>query len=138
MAIRYTLIHQDATTLPTLAAQNLSNGINLPGGMIDEIIVRVTGTVTAADILADFQNVFSQARFIINGVNVFDWRAGYGSAIQATPSQLGYMLNSMGAQRSKNTSRYDGWVKWRISFRIHTRLLRFGYYFYGRISKRGF
>tara|TARA_B110000263_G_scaffold43416_1_gene35345 strand:+ start:5825 stop:6805 length:981 start_codon:yes stop_codon:yes gene_type:complete len=100
MAIRYTLIHQDATTLPTLAAQNLSNGLNLPGGMIDELIVRITGTVTAADILADFQNVLSQARFIINGVNVFDWRAGYGSAIQATPSQLGYMLNSMGHQRS--------------------------------------
>ena len=70
MAIRYTLIHQDATTLPTTAAQNLSNGINLPGGMIDELIVRITGTVTAADIAADFQNVFSQARFIINGVNV--------------------------------------------------------------------
>jgi hypothetical protein len=68
--------------------------------MIDELIVRITGTVTAADILADFQNVLSQARFIINGVNVFDWRAGYGSAIQATPSQLGYMLNSMGHQRS--------------------------------------
>tara|TARA_R110000824_G_scaffold368070_1_gene557326 strand:- start:282 stop:1265 length:984 start_codon:yes stop_codon:yes gene_type:complete len=100
LAIRYTLIHQDATTLPTTAAQNLSNGINLPGGMIDELIVRITGTVTAADIAADFQNVFSQARFIINGVNVFDWRAGYGSAAQATPSQLGYMLNSMGAQRS--------------------------------------
>jgi len=100
MAIRYTLIHQDSTTLPTTAAQNLSNGVNLPGGMIDEIIVRIVGTVTAADILADFQNVFSQARFIINGVNVFDWRAGYGSAIQNTPSQLGYMLNSMGSQRS--------------------------------------
>ena len=100
MAIRYTLIHQDATTLPTLAAQNLSNGVNLPGGMIDEIIVRIVGTVTAADILADFQNVLSQARFIINGVNVFDWRAGYGSAVQNTPSQLGYMLNSMGSQRS--------------------------------------
>ena len=100
MAVRYTLIHQDAVTLPTLAAQNLSNGINLPGGLIDELIVRVTGTVTAADILADFQNVFSQMRFIINGENVFDWRAGYGSAIQATPSQLGYLLNSMGAQRS--------------------------------------
>ena len=100
MTVRYTLIHQDAVTLPTLAAQNLSNGINLPGGMIDELIVRVTGTVTAADILADFQNVFSQMRFIINGENVFDWRAGYGSAIQATPSQLGYLLNSMGAQRS--------------------------------------
>jgi hypothetical protein len=100
VTVRYTLIHQDAVTLPTLAAQNLSNGINLPGGMIDELIVRVTGTVTAADILADFQNVFSQMRFIINGENVFDWRAGYGSAIQATPSQLGYLLNSMGAQRS--------------------------------------
>ena len=74
MAVRYTLVHQDATTLPTLAATQYSNGINLPGGIIDELIIRVVGTVTAADVLSDFGNVFSQLRFIINGEDCFDYR----------------------------------------------------------------
>ena len=100
MAVRYTLVHQDATTLPTLAATQYSNGINLPGGIIDELIIRVVGTVTAADVLSDFGNVFSQLRFIINGEDCFDYRVGYGTSVQATGSQLGYLMNSMGPGRS--------------------------------------
>jgi hypothetical protein len=100
MAVRYTLVHQDATTLPTTAATQYSNGINIPGGIIDEFIIRITGTVTAADVLSDFANTISQLRLILNGDDFFDYRVGYGSSIQATGSQLGYMMNSMGPGRS--------------------------------------
>ena len=100
MAVRYTLIHQDATTLPTLAASQYANGVNIPGGIVDELIFRIVGTVTAADVLSDFGNVISQLRVILNGEDCFDYRVGYGASIQATGSQLGYLMNSMGPGRS--------------------------------------
>ena len=100
MAVRYTLIHSDVTTLPTTAATTYSNGINIPGGPVDEIIVRVQGTVTAADVTADFGNTVQSQRWILNGENCFDFRAGYGSSIQGTISSFGYMLNSMGSGRA--------------------------------------
>jgi len=100
MAVRYTLIHSDVTTLPTDAATTYSNGINIPGGPVDEIIVRVQGTVTAGDVLADFGNTVQSQRWILNGENCFDFRAGYGSSIQGTISSFGYMLNSMGSGRA--------------------------------------
>ena len=71
MAVRYVLVHQDATTLPTLADTQYSNGINLPGGIIDEFIIRITGTVTAADVPSDFANTISQLRLIVNGDDFF-------------------------------------------------------------------
>jgi len=100
MAVRYTLIHSDVTTLPTTAATTYSNGINIPGGPVDELILRVQGTVTAADVLADFGNTVEAQRWILNGENCFDFRSGYGSSVQATISSFGYMLNSMGSGRA--------------------------------------
>ena len=100
MGVRYTLIHQDVVTLPGTAAATFSNGINIPGGPIDELIVRCQGTITAADITADFGNTVQAQRWILNGENCFDYRAGYGSSIQGTISSFGYMLNSMGEGRS--------------------------------------
>ena len=100
MGVRYTLIHSDVTTLPTTAATTYSNGINIPGGPVDELIVRIQGTVTAGDVLADFGNTVQAQRWICNGETAFDFRSGYGSSIQGTVSSFGYFLNSIGKGRA--------------------------------------
>jgi hypothetical protein len=100
--VRYTLVESNTTDVPiAAAAATFNRGMNIPGGAIDEIIMRYTLTgVTAGDIDADFPNLISSARFILNGETVFDFVAGYSGAAQNTPSTLGYLLNSMGPGRS--------------------------------------
>jgi len=100
--VRYTLVESNTTDVPiATTAATFNRGMNIPGGAIDEIIMRYTLTgVTAGDIDADFPNLISSARFILNGETVFDFVAGYSAAAQNTPSTLGYLLNSMGPGRS--------------------------------------
>ena len=100
--VRYTLVESNTTDVPiATGATTFNRGMNIPGGAIDEIIMRYTlAGVTAGDIDADFPNLISSARFILNGETIFDFVAGYSAATQNTPSTLGYLLNSMGPGRS--------------------------------------
>jgi hypothetical protein len=100
--VRYTLVESNTTDVPTAAtAATFNRGMNIPGGAIDEIILRYTLTgVTAGQMDSDFPNMINSARFILNGETVFDFVAGYSAATQATPSTLGYLLNSLGPGRS--------------------------------------
>jgi len=100
--VRYTLVESNSTDVPTaVTAATFNRGMNIPGGSIDEIIMRYTLTgVTAGDIDADFPNLVSSARFILNGETFFDFVAGYSAATQNSPSTLGYLLNSLGPGRS--------------------------------------
>ena len=101
MAVRYTLVESNTTDAPSDAAATYNRGFNIPSGSVDEIIVRVTQTLNAgSDIAADWPNVLSSARFILNGETCFDWVAGYQSAAGNGPSPFGYFLNSMGKGRS--------------------------------------
>ena len=101
MTVRYTLVETNTQDLPTNTAVVANRGFNIPGGSVDEIIVRVTQTLNAAgDIAADWPNCISSARFILNGETCFDWVAGYQSAAGNGASPFGYFLNSMGRGRS--------------------------------------
>lgn len=101
MAVRYTLVESNTQDLPSNAANTANRGFNIPGGSVDEIIIRVTQTLNAGgDIAADWPNVLSSARFILNGETCFDWVGGYQSAANNGPSPFGYLLNSMGRGRS--------------------------------------
>jgi len=104
--VRYTLVESNATDVPiAAAAATFNRGMNIPGGAIDEIIIRYTlAGVTAGDIDSDFPNLINAARFILNGETVFDFVAGYSAATQTTPSTLGYLLNSLGPGRSVETN----------------------------------
>ena len=71
MAVRYTLVNTSTTDAPSNAAATYNAGFNIPGGAVDEIIVRVSQTLNAAgDIAADWPNVVSSMRFILNGITV--------------------------------------------------------------------
>ena len=100
--VRYTLVESNATDVPiAAAAANFNRGMNIPGGAVDEVVVRFTLTgVTAGDIDADFPNLINSCRLILNGETVFDFVAGYSAATQNSPSTLGYLLNSLGPGRS--------------------------------------
>ena len=101
MSVRYTLVESNTTDCPSNAAATANRGFNIPGGSIDEIIVRVTQTLNAgSDIAADWPNTVSSARFILNGEICFDWVAGYQDATNDAASPFGYFLNSMGRGRS--------------------------------------
>ena len=96
MGVRYTLV-DTSTNAPSNAAITYNAGFNIPGGAVDEIIIRCTETLNAAgDIAADWPNVVSSLRLILNGETVWDFQAGYQDAANNGPSPLGYLLNSMG------------------------------------------
>ena len=59
--VRYTLVESNTTDVPiATTAATFNRGMNIPGGAIDEIIMRYTLTgVTAGDIDADFPNLIS-------------------------------------------------------------------------------
>jgi len=104
MGVRYTLV-DTSTNAPSNAAVTYNAGFNIPGGAVDEIIIRCTETLNAAgDIAADWPNVVSSLRLILNGETVWDFQAGYQDAANNGPSPLGYLLNSMGRGRSVETN----------------------------------
>ena len=103
MAIRYTLVNTEtggatATGFPTNAAQTTNFGFNVPGGPLESVIFRFTGTKNAAgDIDQDFAGAISSLRVIVNGETCFDHRSGYNDpANDTTASQMGYFMNSIG------------------------------------------
>ena len=104
MGVRYTLV-DTSTNAPSNAAVTYNAGFNIPGGAVDEINIRCTETLNAAgDIAADWPNVVSSLRLILNGETVWDFQAGYQDAANNGPSPLGYLLNSMGRGRSVETN----------------------------------
>ena len=69
----------------------------MPGGNLESLIFRFTGTVTAADMDQDLMGAVSALRVIVNGETCFDHRTGYNDpANDTTCSQLTYFMNSIG------------------------------------------
>jgi|TARA_R100000482_G_scaffold35001_1_gene11527 hypothetical protein len=100
MAVKYTLIESNTTDIPGAAATTINRGVNCPGGGIDELIFRFTTANTTNAILADFGNIVSSMRIVLNGSTVFDFRSGYASASNNAASSFGYFLNSLGHGRA--------------------------------------
>tara|TARA_Y100000114_G_scaffold104982_1_gene98268 strand:+ start:7212 stop:8189 length:978 start_codon:yes stop_codon:yes gene_type:complete len=97
MAIRYTLVSTEAEGFPSSADATSNQGFNVPGGALESIIFRFSGTVSNADAFAaDFGSLISNLRVVINGSTVFDYRTGYSSGADATCGQFTYFLNSLG------------------------------------------
>lgn len=108
VGVRYTLVEQNTTDVPSVAGGTHSRGYNIPGGAIDEVIVRLQFTLNAAaDIAADTSNLISQFRLILNGETVTDFQAGYADNTNDGPGIFGYFLNSMGRGRSVEVNSQD-------------------------------
>lgn len=108
LALRYTLVNTEtgaASGFPFSpaagAAQTVNFGMNVPGGPLESVIFRLTGTVTAADMDQDLAGAISALRVIVNGETCFDHRSGYNApGTDTTASQMGYFMNSIGSSLS--------------------------------------
>jgi len=115
MSIRYTLVNTEAgapaaTGFPTNAAQTVNEGMNIPGGPLESIIMRFTGTLNAAtDIDSDLPSAIASLRLILNGESFFDYRQGYSTPNSGVSqaSQFGYFMNSIGENLSSEVVASD-------------------------------
>ena len=99
--VRYTLVESNTTDVPTNAAASFNRGYNLPGGAIDEVIIKLSFRMTAAaDLDGDTSNIIDSLRLVLNGETIFDYQGLVSSAGVATPGTFGYFLNSLGMGRS--------------------------------------
>ena len=103
MALRYVLVNTETGTgaqsgFPTNAAQTTNEGFNVPGGPLESVIFRMSGTLNAAgDVDQDMAGTITALRLIINGETTYDHRAGYSDpGNDTTMSQMGYFMNSIG------------------------------------------
>ena len=99
--VRYTLVDTSATNVPVVAAATHNAGMNIPGGAVDEIIVRFAFTLNAAgDIAADTSNIIDSLRLVLNGETVWDYQASISDNANNACGTFGYLLNSLGPGRS--------------------------------------
>jgi len=99
--VRYTLVDTSSTNVPVVAAATHNAGFNIPGGAVDEVIVRMTFTLNAAgDISADTSNIIDSFRLILNGETVWDYQASISDNANNAAGTFGYLLNSLGPGRS--------------------------------------
>ena len=99
--VRYTLVDTSATNVPIVAAAVHNAGMNIPGGAVDEVIVRFAFTLNAAgDIAADTSNIIDSFRLILNGETVWDYQASITDNANNAAGTFGYLLNSLGPGRS--------------------------------------
>jgi len=108
MSVRYTLAYSDTTSFPTNSAQTFNHGFNLPGGAVDELIMRLTVDMNAAaDLDGDTSNIIDSMRIILNGETCWDFQAQVAAADDAGPGVFGYLMNSLGKGRSMDVPSGD-------------------------------
>ena len=99
--VRYTLVDTSTANVPVVAAATHNAGMNIPGGAVDEIIVRMAFTLNAAgDIAADTSNIIDSFRLILNGETCWDYQAQISDNANNAAGTFGYLLNSLGPGRS--------------------------------------
>ena len=104
MAVTYTKIREDSTTVPAATAQTYTWGENVPSGPIESIILRFTTVNTTAAINGDFGSAINSLRLTLNGEVLHDFRSGYNSTDAALPSLYSYFLNSTGGRMLERPS----------------------------------
>lgn len=100
MAVRFSQIDVStaAGDLPGENATTTTRGINAPGGAYEYLVCRFDCTFAADPTAADFTNLLSALRIVINGEVVHDFRAGAASNANDGPGSYGYLLNSIGGR----------------------------------------
>ena len=107
MSLRYTLVETSTVNVPGAAGATYNAGFNVPGGAVDEIIVRIQGTMNAVgDLASDMGSVIASLRVVLNGETFFDFRNNFGTNATTGASSTSVFMNAMGSGRSQevNTS----------------------------------
>ena len=105
MSLRYTLVETSTVNVPGAAGATYNAGFNVPGGAVDEIIVRIQGTMNAVgDLASDMGSVIAALRVVLNGETFFDFRNNFGTAATTGASSTSVFMNAMGAGRSQEVN----------------------------------
>ena len=104
--VRYTMIFQDATSVPSetaVATYNLSNP--LPAGLVEEFGLRITGTTAAAyPSAASLSELFTGIRITFNGDQWFNLQTQANVNTSNTVSRTGAFLQDIGGRVVEDTS----------------------------------
>ena len=110
MAVRYTLVETNTDVFGNAGA-TFNRGFNIPGGAVDEIIIRIQATVNAAaDIVADTGSMITALRLVLNGETITDFRSNFSNDATVGASAISYFFNSMGQGRALDVN-VSGTVK---------------------------
>ena len=105
MSLRYTLVETSTVNVPGAAGATYNAGFNVPGGAVDEIIIRIQGTMNAVgDLASDTGSIIAALRVVLNGETFFDFRNNFGSNATTGASATSVFMNAMGAGRSQDVN----------------------------------
>ena len=105
MSLRYTLVETSTVNVPGAAGATYNAGFNVPGGAVDEIIVRIQGTMNAVgDLASDTGSIIASLRVVLNGETFFDFRNNFGTNATTGASATSVFMNAMGAGRSQDVN----------------------------------
>jgi len=105
MSLRYTLVETSTVNVPGAAGATYNAGFNVPGGAVDEIIVRIQGTMNAVgDLASDMGSVIAALRVVLNGETFFDFRNNFGTNATTGASSTSVFMNAMGSGRSQEVN----------------------------------
>ncbi len=105
MSLRYTLVETSTVNVPGAAGATYNAGFNVPGGAVDEIIVRIQGTMNAVgDLASDTGSIIAALRIVLNGETFFDFRNNFGTNATTGASSTSVFLNAMGSGRSQDVN----------------------------------
>ena len=105
MSLRYTLVETSTVNVPGAAGATYNAGFNVPGGAVDEIIVRIQGTMNAVgDLASDTGSIIAALRVVLNGETFFDFRNNFGSNATTGASATSVFMNAMGSGRSQDVN----------------------------------
>ena len=105
MGLRYTLVETSSVNVPGAAGATYNAGFNVPGGAVDEIIIRIQGTMNAVgDLASDTGSIIAALRVVLNGETFFDFRNNFGTSATTGASATSVFMNAMGAGRSQDVN----------------------------------
>lgn len=120
MGQRWIKCYGDATSIPGAAPTNYFNGINIPGGPIQSIMIRLEMVAAAQVAATDVSTLLTNLRFTLNGDVVHDARYIGADNTSVQAGRSGYFYNAIGgrcAQTVDDPLAPDAW--WEIPVGIN-------------------
>ena len=96
MSVSYSLLYQDAVSVPTGAATNYNLSNPMPAGLIEMWGIQITGTPAAIAATSTLTHLISQCRITFNGNQWFNFNNVVAGAALVGPSRVGALVNDMG------------------------------------------
>ena len=104
MAVSYSLVYQDAVSVPQGTAQTYNISNPMPAGLIEAWGIQITGTPAALPIATTLAHLFSQTRITFNGNQWFNFNDVAAANGNAGASRLGSLVNDMGGTVAEHTT----------------------------------